>query len=270
MPREALALRVDDSAFAEGPGCYTSARVEDGRARFEARHLERLRRDARSLGLGEPDPEECREALRALARAAFGAGSGVVRLQVGRDGDGVLHLVGAARPLGPEGLPWTAVLAPSPHPGPRPWGGAKVSGQPEVALARNAARAAGADEALLLDAVGFLVEGARSNLVVVRADGAWVTPPLRRGAVSGVARAILLEQTPELREADIEREELWTARALVAVNAVRGAVPIARLDGRPLDPGGSGPAPARLARLLEEAARAEADRPSAGAGGGGG
>jgi branched-subunit amino acid aminotransferase/4-amino-4-deoxychorismate lyase len=227
--------------------------VEDGRTRFEARHLERLARDAPSLGLTAPDPEACREALRTLGRAAFGSGCGVVRLQVSRDGAGAPHLAGVARELGPEGAPWTALLAPFPHPGPAPWGGAKVSGQPLIALARDAARAAGADEAVLLDAAGFLVEGARSNLVVVTADGAWVIPPLQRGGVSGVARALLLEREPGLREADVSREALATARELVAVNAVRGAVPVVRLGGRPLGDGRPGPAAARLARCLADA-----------------
>ena len=261
MPREAAALRGDGTAFGEGLGCYTSARVEDGRVRFEAQHLERLRRDARSLGLGDPDAEACREALRALARGAFGGGCGVVRLQLSRDAAGALHMVGVPRALGAEGAPWTALLAPFAHPGPSPWSGAKVSDQPLLLRARDAARAAGADETLLLDAAGFLVEGARSNLVVVTAEGAWVTPPLRRGGVSGVARTLLLETARELREADVARPELMEARELVAVNAVRGAVPVVRLDGRPVADARPGPAAARLAQLLEQAENEGADRP---------
>ena len=206
----------------------------------------------------------CREALRALARAAFGSGRGVVRLQASRDGAGGVHLVGVPRALGPEGAPWTARVAAFAHHGPAPWGGAKVSGHPLLALARDAARTAGADEALLLDAAGYLVEGSRSSLVLVTADGALVTPPLRRGGVSGVARGLLLQAERELHEADVSREGLATARELVAVNAVRFAVPVTTLDGRPVGNGRPGPAAARLARLLDGLAGDGADRPSAG------
>ncbi|MBW2235736.1 MAG: aminodeoxychorismate lyase, partial [Deltaproteobacteria bacterium] len=57
-----------------GPGCYTTARVRRGRVALAARHAARLARDARALGLGEPEPAEIGEVLARLAREAFGDG----------------------------------------------------------------------------------------------------------------------------------------------------------------------------------------------------
>ena len=82
------AVRADDSAFAEGRGCYTTALVRGGAPRWAERHVARLLRDARALGLPAPDPRALGRALAELARAAFGRGDGVVRLQLSRDGRG--------------------------------------------------------------------------------------------------------------------------------------------------------------------------------------
>jgi branched-chain amino acid aminotransferase len=209
-------------------------------------------RDAAQLGLGPLQAEACLAALERAGRAAFGAGPGVVRLEA-RPGRGRALLVASTRPLGPEPACWAAVLAPEPHEGPGPLAGAKRAGWPCVERARAAAAAAGADEALLLDAAGRLVEGARSCLVVVRADGVAAAPPLARGGVRGVARAIALAAAPEVREADVALADLRAAREIVALNAVRGARPIVRLGGVAVGAGTPGPLAARLRTVLDAA-----------------
>ena len=213
-----------------------------------ARHVRRLRRDAGALGLTEPDPSLCERALVELARAAFGAGDGIVRLEWRG-----ARLVGRPRPLGEERETWSAVLARAVHPGPGVGAGVKRIHLPHVARARDEARAAGADEAILLDAEGRIVEGARTNLVIVLAGGAVVTPPLARGAVAGLARQIVLEDVAEVCEADLVRDEIFAAREVVATNGVRGARPVVSIDGRPVGDGRPGPLARRLAALLEAA-----------------
>ncbi|HVP31330.1 MAG TPA: aminotransferase class IV [Myxococcota bacterium] len=244
-------MRADDSAFGEGRGCYTSARVEGGVARHAARHARRLARDAATLRLPPVDEERCLRAFAELSRAAFGDDPGIVRLQASRDGAGRPHLVGVPRALGPPRPAWTAVVAPFPHPGPAPWGGAKVTGHLHHLVAREAALAASADEALLFDASGRLVEGARTNLVAVLADGTLVAPPAARGAVAGVALAIVRERGERIVERDLGRDDLSAVRELVALNAVRGAVALVRLDGRAVGDGAPGPTATRLAALLD-------------------
>jgi branched-subunit amino acid aminotransferase/4-amino-4-deoxychorismate lyase len=244
---------VDDSAYEAGLGCYTTARWTGGRVRYGERAAARLVRDAERLGLGRADPAAVLAALAELGKAAFGAGEGIVRLQASRSADGALRLVGRPREVGPEPAVWTAVVAPFPHEGPAPWDGAKIAGHPRVALARAAARAAGADEALLFDAAGRLVEGARTSLAVALADGRWVAPPAARGGVRSVAGEIARLGARELSEGDVSREELARAREVVALNSVRGAVPIVRVDGRPVGAGGPGPLAAALREVLARA-----------------
>jgi len=251
VPAAEARVPVDDSAFQGGLGCYTTARFEAGRLRFGAPAAARLARDAERLGLPAPDPERALAALAELGAAAFGDGAGVVRLQASAGAGGALRLVGTARPLGPSPLAWSALVAPFAHEGPAPWAGAKISGHPRIALARAAAAAGGCDEALLFDAAGRLVEGARTSLLAVLADGSLAAPPLARGGVRSVAREALAAALGGLAERDLSRADLAAAREIVALNAVRGAVAIVRLGGRTVGAGAPGPVAVRLREVLE-------------------
>jgi len=234
-------------------GCYTTARVMRGAVLHRERHVARIVRDAALLELGALPAQAARDALVALAQRAFPDGEGVIRLEArAAPAGGAPQLLETTRALGPEPPAWLAVLAPEPHPGPSPWSAAKTSARTAYERALAAAQAAAADEAMLADAEGFLVEGARTNLVVVLASGALATPPLARGGQAGIGRAILLERTPGLAEADVALAELAGARELIAVNAVRGPRPVVALDGRPIGSGAPGPWAAALARAFAE------------------
>ncbi|HVN38014.1 MAG TPA: aminotransferase class IV [Myxococcota bacterium] len=247
VERAEAPIAGDDSAFAEGRGCYTSVRIEKGRPRFEARHLRRLARGADALSLGRFDPERARRALRELAAASLPEGEGAVRLQLSRDRRG-LRLTGVARGLGEDPPRWSAITAPQRHEPPPVPGGHKLTSRLVLALAAESARAAGADEALLFDGEGRLVEASRSNVLWVDEEDRLLSPPLARGAVAGVALEVLRERVP-IHFRDARMPALRTARALFAVNAVRGARPIVRLDGVPVGDA-SHPWAARLADAL--------------------
>ncbi len=254
------AVRADDSAFTEGRGCYTTARVCGGRPRWPERHAARLARDAAQLGIGRLDPALVLRALTETAQAAFGRGvcdvgrasdqDGIVRVQASRDADARLHLAAVPRPLGDDPPTWRACTAPFHHEGPMPWGGAKVSNHLLFALASDFARAEGADEALLVDRPGYLIEGARSSLVVVDHEGRACLPDLCRGGVAGIARQLLQEELPELRVRNLPATLLAGARELIAVNAVRGARSCVQLDRRNVGNGRPGPWSSRIGALL--------------------
>jgi branched-subunit amino acid aminotransferase/4-amino-4-deoxychorismate lyase len=221
---------------------------------LSVRHAERLARDAARLGLGELDPQECRGALDGLAREAFDVGEGIVRLEVHCNDAGRLRLAGTARERGSDPPVWRAVCAQILHPGPGAVAGTKRADDPAIEAARAEARRAGVDEALLFDAEGRLVEGARSSTVAVLADRGPLVPPLARGGVEGIARALALESCGELEEGDVGRGDLASLCELVALNAVRGARPIVRLDGAAVGSGLPGPWARHLAEVLDKVA----------------
>ncbi len=244
-------MRADDSAYFEGRGCYTTARIVAGQVRWIDRHAARLSRSASQLGLGDLEEDRVRTAMRELASEAFGERDGIVRMQASRDGDGVVHLVGVPRRLGEERDEWSAILVDLPHTGGGLAQGLKVSSRLTMALAGDAAREAGVEEALLLDGNGWLVEGSRSNILVAADADTLVTPPLTLGAVAGLARTLALERIPGIIERAVSAEELRSAKEIVAVNAVQAARPITKLDGKPVGDGAAGAWSKRLREILE-------------------
>lgn len=245
------ALEAEDSSIRAGQACYTSALVRDGEARWAARHIARLQRDAAALGLRVPDSLLVLRAFAELGRAAFGADPGIVRLQVSNGAGGAARLLGTARHLGSNPLHWRACTLSAAHPGPGPWPGVKRAGDPHLAAARAVRAVKDLDEVLLVDREGYVIEGSRSSLVFLDSEGELVTPDPVRGGVRSIARDILFETLPELRLRNVPIGALRSAREVVAVNAVRGARPIRELDGRALGTASSGGLAQRLTEVLD-------------------
>lgn len=225
-------------------GCHTTARVEAGVARFEAHHVERLQRDAQALGFRTPPAEGILAAFRELGGAAFGKAAGIVRIDLQAHPP---KLVARARALRPERVTWRALSFGEPHPGPGRFAGVKLSAEPVLDAARARLAKTDADEILLADRAGFWVEGARSALLFENASGQQSTPHPKRGGVRSIALAVLGEHLPDLRFGDLPTASIFDARAVVALNAVRGARALTSLDGKPLGSGGPG-----LAERLNE------------------
>ena len=99
-------------------------------------------------------------------------------------------------------------------------------------IAKELAAEAGADEALRLGPDGDVVEGATSNLFVVR-GGAVATPPLA-GVLPGITRGHVVRTCAELGIAVSERAlmlaEVRAAEEIFVTSAVRGVVAVTRLD----------------------------------------
>ena len=94
-------------------------------------------------------------------------------------------------------------------------------------MARRQALAAKADEAVMANQYGRLASAAAGNMFV-RFDNRLITPPISEGALPGIIRAALLEQTQIdgllIEEAPIEMARLEKADALYVSNSVNGVV----------------------------------------------
>jgi branched-chain amino acid aminotransferase len=104
-------------------------------------------------------------------------------------------------------------------------------------LARAEADAAGADEALLLNTDGHVVEGASSNLFWI--EGKTVcTPPLTDGLLAGVTRAVTMEICQHLSLSLAERavtpEQLRRADGVFLTLSSIGVAEAIALDGASL------------------------------------
>ncbi len=83
------------------------------------------------------------------------------------------------------------------------------------------ARAAGCDEALLLNERGEVTEGTRANLFVAQ-HGAFYTPPVESGLLGGVYRQQVLDACPEAAVRVLTPQDVREADRLYLCNAVRG------------------------------------------------
>src|SRR5262249_14327840 len=107
---------------------------------------------------------------------------------------------------------------------------------PQV-LARAQADAAGANEALLVNTVGFVVEGASSNLFWIK-DGKVLTAPLMAGILPGVTRQVVFEIAVRLkisiREKNIRVKELARVDGIFLSLSSFGIIEAKSLDGKKL------------------------------------
>jgi len=246
-------VSVFDRGFLFGDGVFEVFRTWDEVAIDLEVHLDRLFASAEALKLRTLAREHVAEAAqRTLANS--GPGEKRVRIVLTR-GPGAL----LARPtaLGPgraiviveplPAQPSEVALAVVDWPLPRRTGAAhKTLAYLDHILARELAADAGADEALRRGADGDIVECATSNIFIVSA-GTVATPPVDIGILPGVTRARALAACRDAKIQTAERRiappELFGADEIFVTSAVRGVVPVTRLDGVPR---ATGPVTARV------------------------
>ncbi len=178
-------------------------------------HLERIKASAAELGFVF-DRHAVRNAIQALCFDADAPAR--LRLVASRSGAYTLELGPLPAPLN---QPARCAVLPLPV-DPGDWRlRHKSSDRGFYDLGLAAAKAAGADEALLLRDDGLLSEGCFTNLFVER-DGKLLTPPARLGLLPGVLRRSLIEAGRAI-EAELTLDDLKDG--FLIGNALRGLIP---------------------------------------------
>jgi branched-chain amino acid aminotransferase len=276
-------ISVFDRGFLYGDSVYEVVRTYGNRPFELPAHLDRLARSAGRIGMALrwDAPRTSQEVERTLAAARGGdeappdaapwnVGERYVRIVMTR-GAGALGLDPAlavdplaiviVQPLaGPpartyaEGVKALVVGDPRP-PGADP--SAKTGSHLPHVLAVQAARAAGAHEAILLDVRGDVSEGASSNVFAV-IHGRLVTPPLAAGILEGVTRGVVIALAREAGLAVDERPlpaaELEGAEEAFITSTVREVLPVTRLGDRAVGAG----RPGEVTRAVHRAFRIRA------------
>jgi len=118
-------------------------------------------------------------------------------------------------------------------------------------LALQEALRDGYDEALLLDAEGYVMEGSGENVFIVR-EGVPYTPDLT-SALDGITRKTVLSLADELGirvvEKRITRDEVYIADEAFFTGTAAEVTPIREVDGRAIGTGTRGPVTERLQDL---------------------
>lgn len=253
-------LSADDEGFSRGLAVFETLRVYGGRPFRLEGHVARLRRSAENVGL-PPPPAGGMEEIAATALRGAHAADAVLRLYW-TPGTPASGPVGIAM-VGPlpewledarrRGLRLVSLLCPRRS---VPWllPGTKCVSYAGNMAAEVEAKRRGADDAVLVDAEGIVLEGPVTNLWWREGDRL-VTPSLELGILAGETRAALI---PLARTLGLEVEEgsyplarLAGADEAFTSSSVREVVPVVELDGAPI---GRGPVADELQRALRAAA----------------
>jgi branched-chain amino acid aminotransferase len=127
---------------------------------------------------------------------------------------------------------------------------AKMMGQyTNSVLAKREAKFGGYDEAILLDANGFVSEGSGENIFIVK-KGVLHTPDLSSSILEGITRDTVLTLARELgvpvQEGRITRDQLWLADEAFFTGTAAEITPVREVDNRPIGDGTVGPVTKKL------------------------
>jgi branched-subunit amino acid aminotransferase/4-amino-4-deoxychorismate lyase len=230
---DAGAARISplSDGFMFGLGLFETIKVLNGRLVFFEDHFERLRRSAGELGL--PFTALAAE-LRAHCEqcvSANGLGEGSLKIVMFQDTNGPGELI-ATREKTYLAEHYERGFALKTFPGGQREGklfGLKTTNYLGNLQAKQAAKAAGCDEALFIDSAGLILEGSTSNVFVVK-GGEVLTPPLDGRILPGIARSRVLQLLKNGRECAVAAKQFAGADEVFVTNALLGVMPVSAVD----------------------------------------
>ena len=253
VPKAEAVVSVYDSGFMLGDGVWEGLRLHRGVWTFLDEHLDRLFEGARALDLDiGMSRAELAAALDAVAAANGMTGDAHARLMVTRGPK--------ARPFQHPSLsrsgPTVAIIAEHSRPAlPRPIRLATVAQHRAGPMAQDpklnshsklncvlacvAAEKAGADEALMLDPLGFVSTTNACNFFIVRKGEVWTSTG--DYCMNGITRAKLIglcrENAIPVFERNFSLVDVYGAEEAFLTGSFGGVTPVGEIDGRPV-PGG--------------------------------
>ncbi|MDD2703943.1 MAG: D-amino-acid transaminase [Acidocella sp.] len=252
-PLRDASVNIEDRGYQFGDGIYEVLYTYRGAPVDAELHLNRLTRNLQAIELPSPMSTAAlltviRQVLR-LNRIS----TGLVYIQVTRGVAQRDHpfpappprpslVITARRKAEPPDdiSTWTTTAITLPD---ERWGSCDIKSinlLPNV-LARQAAKRAGAYEAILYDKQDNVTEGAASSVWIVNRDGVLLTRALDRHILPGCTRAALIETlTVPILEASFSLDDLRAAREIFLTSATSFVKPVTRLDGAPVGNGAPG------------------------------
>ncbi len=268
-PRDEAKVSVFDSVVQGGDAVWEGLRVYNGRIADLDAHLDRLFASAHALAFsGVPTREAVRKTLFETLRANGMRDGAHVRLTLTRgekitsgmsphwNQSGCTLIVLAewkALVYDPEGirLVTASVRRNSPQ-----FLDSKIHHNNLLnnILAKIEANHAGADDAVMLDAQGFVSETNATNMFLVRADA--LLTPHADSCLPGITRASVIRMSRsngfEVVERNLSTSELYTADEAFVTGTMGGLTPVLEVDGRQIGSGTKGPLTQRLQELFAD------------------
>jgi D-alanine transaminase len=256
VPHADACVHIEDRGYQFADGVYEVCEVARGYIMDMKRHLDRLDRSLSELQMAWPMSRATMEIVIGEVVRRNRVKNGLVYLQVTRGVAGRDFLFPA------NTKPSLVVTAKKVDPAiaaGRAESGIKVITVPENrwdrvdiksvgllpnVLAKEKARAAGAQEAWFVDTDGNVKEGGSSNAWIVTRDGVLVTRPAEYGILRGITRTTLFEVAAKLglriEERGFSVAEAKAAREAFISSATTIAMPVVAIDGDPVANGHPG------------------------------
>jgi len=118
-------------------------------------------------------------------------------------------------------------------------------------LAKIEANNAGVEEAVMLNADGYVAEGTADNLFIIK-NGVLSTPPLSAGALYGITRGTVMDLAYDMglrvSEPNLTRYDLFNADECFLTGTGAEIMPVVKIDGRVI---GNGKPGTRTRKLVE-------------------
>ncbi len=213
-----------------GMGIFETLKVSDSRPEFIDRHVNRLAEASRRIGLPTNNSNViCNAVAEVISANSDIAGSARLRVTVTAQGDSNSILISMS-----ELAPWpettSCIVAPWIRNERSPLSGIKSTSYAENVLALNWAQDLGYSEALFVNSVGKLAEGATTNIFIVK-DGVVMTPSAASGLLPGVIREVILE-AGLATESDLTSRDLESADEIFLTSSTRGVHPVIHMNDR--------------------------------------
>lgn len=239
-------LPTDDRGLHYGDGVFETIALHESLPQHWTRHLERMEAGARRLGILPPDEQQWLADLKLALVNAPEAPRRVLKLILTRGSGGRGYAPPTpARPRRMLQLTaWPAWPADLAHSGIRlascstPLGrnrhlaGIKHLNRLEQVLGAAELAASEAEEGLMFDDRGVLVEGTRTNVFIV-IDGCLLTPVLDEAGIAGIMRGLVLDAARSAgiatQETQITRDALDHAQEIFVCNSLAGVWPVREL-----------------------------------------
>ncbi len=211
---------------------FTTIRVEEGRAHFEKWHWERLLKSAEWLW-----PNTAQQAQKLIENLKPPGPTGVWRLTLtaqvkNRDSQDEIELIldDWWNEVIPEGKDLNLINVMSPA-RPESWPSFLKSG--DYLSRMVAARHLKSDEVPLFHVHEKICELLHANIFFIR-DQKIITPPLSNNTLEGLGRRRVM-QLFNVEEIELSVRELADITASFGVNALRGIMPVDKIDGKKLE-----------------------------------
>ena len=257
LPHAQAAVHIEDRGFQFADAVYEVCEIRHGFIVDLTRHIDRLERSLGELGMSLP---MSRAALTLVIREVARRNrvrNGLTYLQISRGSARRDHV------FPPEGTPQTVVVT-AKSTDPQIIARKNASGIKAItvrdnrwdrvdiktvgllpnAMARQAAKEAGAHEAIYVDTDGMVKEGAATNIWMVDADGALLTRPADHGILRGITRTTLMDVAEAVglavREEAFSVQQMIAAREVFLTAATSICFPIVEIDGTPVANGHPG------------------------------